>query len=73
MTGVEPSEGFLETARENLGDRATLMKGSATEIPLEDRSLDAIVSARAASVVPFAVGRPSVIASNPRTLSMRPE
>jgi len=44
VAGVEPSEGFLETARENLGDRVTLHQGSATAIPLGDASVDAVVS-----------------------------
>ena len=34
--GVEPSEGFLQTAKEKLGDRAALHLGSATAIPFGD-------------------------------------
>src|SRR5512134_2767083 len=40
VTGVEPSEGFLRTARENLADRVALHQGSATAIPLADASVD---------------------------------
>src|ERR1044071_6698598 len=38
VAGVEPSEGFLQTARRNLAGRATLHQGSATAIPLGDAS-----------------------------------
>jgi SAM-dependent methyltransferase len=44
VVGVEPSEGFLEKAREQLGARVVLQRGSAAEIPLEDRSVDVTVS-----------------------------
>jgi SAM-dependent methyltransferase len=44
VTGVEPSEGFLATARENLAGRVALHRGSATEIPLDDSSADVVVS-----------------------------
>jgi len=52
VTGVEPSEGFLKTARENLGDRVTLHDGSATAIPLGDASVDAVVSGLVLNFVP---------------------
>ena len=52
VTGVEPSEGFLETARAHLGDRVVLKPGSATAIPLEDRAVDAIVSGLVLNFVP---------------------
>jgi ubiquinone/menaquinone biosynthesis C-methylase UbiE len=42
--GVEPSDGFLETAKENLGDRVTLQEGSATAIPLGEGLVDVVVS-----------------------------
>jgi len=44
VTGVEPSEAYLEVARTRLGDRVTLAQGSATDIPLDDRSVDVVVS-----------------------------
>src|SRR5574342_1302686 len=44
VAGVEPSEGFLEAARENLAGRAELHRGSATEIPLAEASVDAVVA-----------------------------
>lgn len=44
VTGVEPSEGFLETAKKNFGGRADLRRGSATSIPLADHSIDVVVS-----------------------------
>jgi len=45
VAGVEPSKGFLETARQNLGSRVSFHAGSATAIPLGDASVDAVVSA----------------------------
>jgi SAM-dependent methyltransferase len=44
VAGVEPSEGFLEIARKNLSDRAALHLGSATAIPLNNASVDVVVS-----------------------------
>ena len=44
VDGVEPSEGFLKTAKQNLAGRATLHQGSATAIPLGDASVDVVVS-----------------------------
>ena len=44
VVGVEPSEGFLEKTSEQLGARLLLRRGSAAEIPLEDRSVDVAVS-----------------------------
>jgi SAM-dependent methyltransferase len=52
VAGVEPSEGFLKTARENLADRAAFHQGSATAIPLEDSSVDVIVSGLVLNFVP---------------------
>lgn len=44
VVGVEPSEGFLTAARRHLAARAVLHRGSATEIPLDDASVDVVVS-----------------------------
>jgi len=44
VAGVEPSEGFLKTAKANLAGRAVLHRGSATAIPLNDASVDVVVS-----------------------------
>lgn len=52
VAGVEPSEGFLATAKENLAGRAALHQGSATAIPLGDGSVDAVVSGLVLNFVP---------------------
>jgi len=52
VAGVEPSEGFRKTAKENLGDRVTLQEGSATTIPLGDASVDVVVSGLVLNFVP---------------------
>jgi SAM-dependent methyltransferase len=52
VAAVEPSEGFLETARENLAGRVALEHGSATAIPLEDDSVDVVVSGLVLNFVP---------------------
>jgi len=52
VAGVEPSEGFLKTARENLANRAALHQGSATAIPLGDASVDVVVSGLVLNFVP---------------------
>ena len=52
VAGVEPSEGFLRTARERLGTRAVLHRGSATEIPLADASVDVVVSGLVLNFIP---------------------
>ena len=44
VTCVEPSEGFLATARQRLSGRASFHRGDAGAIPLEDASVDAVVS-----------------------------
>ena len=44
VAGVEPSEGFLITAKENLAGRAVFYQGSATAIPLDDATVDVVVS-----------------------------
>jgi SAM-dependent methyltransferase len=52
VTGVEPSEGFLKTARENLAGRVALHRGSATAIPLGEASVDVVVSGLVLNFVP---------------------
>lgn len=52
VVGVEPSEGFLKSATENLAGRVTLHRGSATAIPVDDRSVDVVVSALVLNFVP---------------------
>ncbi len=52
VTGIEPSEGFLKTATENLAGRAALYRGSATAIPLSDSSVDVVVSGLVLNFVP---------------------
>ena len=52
VAGVEPSEGFLEDARDRLTGRAELYQGSATAIPLNDESVDVVVSGLVLNFVP---------------------
>lgn len=52
VTGVEPSEGFLKTAKANLGNKVTLHQGGAAAIPLRDGSADVIVSGLVLNFVP---------------------
>src|SRR4029453_5121194 len=52
VAGVEPSEGFLEAAKENLASRVALHQGSATAMPLDDASVDVVVSGLVLNFVP---------------------
>jgi SAM-dependent methyltransferase len=52
LAGVEPSEGFLKTAKENLAGRAVLHQGSATAIPLDDAAVDVVVSGLVLNFIP---------------------
>ncbi len=52
VVGVEPAEGFLRAARENLGSRAELFRGSAEQIPLPGGSVDVVVSGLVLNFVP---------------------
>ncbi len=54
VAGVEPSEGFLKTARERLAGRAALHQGGAMAIPLDDESVDVVVSGLVLNFVPDA-------------------
>jgi SAM-dependent methyltransferase len=44
VVGIEPSGGFFRAAQENLSGRALLHRGSATAIPLDDSSVDVVIS-----------------------------
>jgi SAM-dependent methyltransferase len=55
VVGVEPSEGFIAKAKDQLGARVLLRRGSAGEIPLEDRSVDVTVSGFVLNFVPDAL------------------
>lgn len=50
--GVEPSEGFLATARANLGGQASLLHGDAMALPLGDASVDVVVAGLVLNFVP---------------------
>jgi len=63
VVGVEPSEGFLETAREHLGGRAAFHRGSAAEIPLASEGVDVTVSGL---VLNFAPDQPAALAEMAR-------
>ena len=52
VAGIEPSRGFLTSAKESLADRAMLCQGSATAIPLGDASVDVVVSGLVLNFVP---------------------
>jgi SAM-dependent methyltransferase len=52
VVGVEPSDGFLKVARKNLADRAVFHQGSAAAIPLDDASVDVVVSGLVLNFVP---------------------
>jgi SAM-dependent methyltransferase len=54
VTGVEPSEGFLETAKKTLSSQAVFYTGDATAIPLQDASVDVVVSGLVLNFVPDA-------------------
>lgn len=52
LVGVDPSEGFLKLAAQNLGGRARLLAGSATKLPLEGGACDVVVSGLVLNFVP---------------------
>jgi len=54
VAGVEPSEGFLAKAKDQLGGGVLLSRGSAEQIPLEDSSVDVAVSGLVLNFVPDA-------------------
>ncbi|CAN5711299.1 class I SAM-dependent methyltransferase [soil metagenome] len=52
VSGVEPSDGFLATARENLAGRAEFHRGDGASIPLADAAVDVVVSGLVLNFVP---------------------
>jgi SAM-dependent methyltransferase len=52
LTAIEPSEGFLETARRHLAPRAVLHRAGAAQIPLDAASVDVVVSGLVLNFVP---------------------
>jgi SAM-dependent methyltransferase len=66
VAGVEPSEGFLTTAKDNLAGRAAFYQGSATAIPLGDASVDVVVSGLVLNFVP---DQPAALAEMARVTS----
>jgi SAM-dependent methyltransferase len=54
LAGVEPSEGFLKTARERLGAHADLRPGNAASLPFPDGTFDVVVSGLVLNFVPDA-------------------
>jgi len=52
VVGVEPSEGFLKLAAQNLNDRAHILPGSAQSISLPDGAADVVVSGLVLNFVP---------------------
>lgn len=54
LIGVDPSEGFLATARERLGPRVELHRASADALPLPDAAVDVTASALVLNFVPDA-------------------
>ena len=52
VDGVEPSLGFLETAVDRIGGRVTFHRGDASALPIDDDSMDAVVSGLVLNFVP---------------------
>jgi SAM-dependent methyltransferase len=52
VLGLDPTEGFLTAAQQNLGGQASLCRGSAAAIPLRAGAVDAVVSGLALNFVP---------------------
>lgn len=52
LAGVEPSHGFLMSAKKNIAGRALLCRGVAERIPLQSRFFDVVVSGLALNFVP---------------------
>lgn len=52
VTGIEPSEGFLNVARETLPRHVVLLSGNAAAVPLPDAAVDVVVSGLVLNFVP---------------------
>lgn len=52
VVGIEPSEGFMKLASQELGDRVRFLAGSADRLPLEDACADAVVSGLVLNFLP---------------------
>ena len=52
LVGVEPSEAFLKSASESLGEKAALQLGDAAAIPLPNTAVDCVVSGLVLNFVP---------------------
>jgi SAM-dependent methyltransferase len=52
LTGIDPSEGFLANARKRLDDKATFQVANALAIPLQDSSVDVVVSGLVLNFIP---------------------
>ncbi|WP_298827303.1 class I SAM-dependent methyltransferase [uncultured Piscinibacter sp.] len=52
VVGVEPSEGFVKLAVQNLGGKARFLTGNAAALPLEGGSCDVVVSGLVLNFVP---------------------
>jgi len=52
VDGVDPSEGFLEAAVTELGSRVTFHRAGAEALPIDDASIDVVVSGLALNFVP---------------------
>lgn len=52
VDGVDPSEGFLEAAVTELGSRVTFHRAGAEALPIDDDSIDVVVSGLALNFVP---------------------
>jgi SAM-dependent methyltransferase len=52
VTGVEPSAGFLDTAKGAFGERAQFLQGNATALPLPASSVDVVVSGLVLNFIP---------------------
>ncbi len=52
LIGVDPSEGFLAKARERPAGKATFHLGNAMDLPLQDASVDVVVSGLVLNFVP---------------------